>query len=69
MTLDVVHITGLSAGMFRAEITVSGPTGQHVLDCRPSDAIALALRQQIPVPIMAEPDVLDRAAGAAAGSN
>lgn len=69
LTLDVVQITGLQGGMFTADITVSGPTGQRVLDCRPSDGIALALRQTIPVPIMADPDVLDRAAGAAAGSN
>jgi hypothetical protein len=55
--------------MFTAELVVSGPAGQRTLDCRPSDAIALALRQRIPVPIMADPDVLDRAAGAAAGSN
>ena len=69
LTLDVVRITGLQGGMFTAEITVSGPNGQRNLDCRPSDGIALALRQQIRVPIMADPDVLDRAAGAAAGQN
>jgi bifunctional DNase/RNase len=69
LTLDVVSITGLQGGMFTAEITVSGPTGQRVLDCRPSDGIALALRQPIRVPIMADPDVLDRAASAAAGQN
>ena len=69
LSLDVVNITGLSGGMFTAELVVSGPAGQRTLDCRPSDAIALALRQRIAVPIMADPDVLDRAAGAAAGSN
>jgi uncharacterized protein len=69
LSLDVVRITGLSGGMFTAELAVSGPGGQRLLDCRPSDAIALALRQRIAVPIMADPDVLDRAAGAAAGSN
>ena len=69
LSLDVVRITGLTGGMFTAELVVSGPAGQRTLDCRPSDAIALALRQRIPVPIMADPDVLDRAAGAAAGSN
>lgn len=69
LTLEVVRITGFQGGMFTAEISVSGPTGQRVLDCRPSDAIALALRQPIHVPIMADPDVLDRAAGAAAGQN
>jgi len=69
LTLDVVRITGLTGGMFTAEIAVSGPTGARTIDCRPSDAIALALRQRLPVPIMADPDVLDRAAGGAAGSN
>ncbi len=69
LTLDVVRITGMRGGMFTAEMTLSGPTGQRVLDCRPSDGIALALRQPIPVPIMADPDVLDRAGGAAAGQN
>jgi bifunctional DNase/RNase len=69
LTLDVVRITGLTGGVFTAEIVVSGPTGSRTLDCRPSDAIALALRQRLPVPIMADPDVLDRAASGAAGSN
>ena len=69
LSLDFVHITGLSGGTFTAQLLVSGPAGQRMLDCRPSDAIALALRQRLPVPIMADPDVLDRAAGAAAGSN
>jgi bifunctional DNase/RNase len=69
LTLEVVTITGLRGGMFSAEMTVSGPGGQRTLDCRPSDGIALALRQQVRVPIMADPDVLDRAGGAAAGQN
>jgi hypothetical protein len=69
LTLDVVRITGLEGGVFSAEIAVSGPSGRRVLDCRPSDAITLALRQRLPVPIMADPDVLDRAGGGAAGAN
>ncbi len=69
LTLDVVRITGLTGGMFTAEIVVSGPSGSRTIDCRPSDAVALALRQRLPVPIMADPDVLDRAAGGAAGAN
>jgi len=69
LSLDVVNITGLTGGVFTAELVVSGPAGQRTLDCRPSDAIALALRQRIAVPIMAAPEVLDRAAAAAAGSN
>jgi bifunctional DNase/RNase len=69
LCLDVVQITGLTGGTFTAELLVSGPAGQRTLDCRPSDAIALALRQRIAVPIMVDADVLDRAAAAAAGSN
>ncbi len=69
LTLEVVRITGFQGGMFTAEMTVSGPSGQRTLDCRPSDGIALALRQEIRVPIVADPDVLDRAAAAAAGQN
>jgi bifunctional DNase/RNase len=69
LTLDVVRITGLEGGVFSAEIVISGPSGRRVLDCRPSDAITLALRQRLPVPIMADPDVLDRAGGGAAGAN
>ncbi len=69
LTLEVVRITGFQGGVFTAEMTVSGPQGQRTLDCRPSDGIALALRQEMRVPIVADPDVLDRAAAAAAGQN
>jgi bifunctional DNase/RNase len=30
-----------------------------VLDCRPSDALALALRQGVPAPILADERLLD----------
>ncbi len=69
LTLEVVRITGSSGGSFTAEIVVSGPSGGRTIDCRPSDAIALALRQRLPVPIMASPEVLDEAGSGAAGSN
>ncbi len=38
--------------MFFAEIDTTGPRGRRVLPCRPSDAIALALRQRLPTPIL-----------------
>jgi hypothetical protein len=69
LTLEVVRITGSSGGSFTAEIVVSGPSGGRTIDCRPSDAIALALRQRLPVPIMASPEVLDQAGAGPAGSN
>ncbi len=44
-----------------AEVVLSGPQGQLTLECRPSDGIALALRQPLPVPITVTTDVLDEA--------
>ena len=52
-TLDAqverVEVTEVRDGSFRAELTVSGPTGERRLDSRPSDAIALAVRVDAPV--------------------
>jgi len=58
MTLDVVRITDVHGSAFSAEMVVSGPMGARLIDCRPSDAIALTLRQRLPAPIMASPMVL-----------
>jgi len=55
MTLDVVRITEVRGSAFTAEMVISGRSGMRVIDCRPSDAIALALRHTLPVPIMATP--------------
>ncbi len=69
LTLDAVHITAVEGANFVAELRLSGRSGVRSVDCRPSDGIALALRRTIPVPIMVAPEVLDRAAGAAASGN
>ncbi len=69
LTLEVVRITGSTGSSFTAEIVVSGLSGTRTIDCRPSDAIALALRQRLPVPIVAAPGVLEQAGSGAAGSN
>ena len=69
MTLDVVRITAVRGAAFTAEIVISGPLGARIIDCRPSDAIALALRQRLPVPIMASPIVLTRAGTDPTGAN
>lgn len=69
MTVEVVRITEVRGTAFTSEMVISGPTGARVVDCRPSDAIALALRQRLPVPIMAAPNVLDRAGTDPAGVN
>lgn len=69
MTLDVVRITDVQGSSFTAEMVVSGPMGSRLLDCRPSDAIALALRQRLPAPIMASPIVLALAGTDPLGAN
>ena len=60
--LDAVEVTDLSGGTFYANITVSGPSGQHRIDTRPSDAIALAVRLR--APLLVSDAVLDEAGAA-----
>jgi len=67
--LDVVQITDVNGSSFSAEIVLSGPLGSRTIDCRPSDAIALSLRQRLPVPIMASPIVLAIAGTDPLGAN
>lgn len=58
LQVDAVRITGVNGPVFHAEIALSGPSGSHTVECRPSDALALALRQPLPVPIMVAEEVL-----------
>jgi bifunctional DNase/RNase len=69
LSLDAVHITSVEGANFVAELLVSGPKGVRSIDCRPSDAIALALRRSISVPIMAAPHVLELAGGGSPSGN
>lgn len=57
-----VEITDLKDGVFFALLVLQGPGGRVRVDCRPSDAIALAMRAE--APIMVNEDVLRRAAEA-----
>jgi bifunctional DNase/RNase len=54
-----VRLTGTMEGTMLAELDLMTPRGHVVLDCRPSDGIALALRQTGPAPILCEPSMLD----------
>ena len=58
---DVVAIrfTGERDGTIIAELDLMTPTGHQVLDCRPTDGIAVALRQAVPVPILCDETLLD----------
>lgn len=60
LAIDSVRITGVDGAAFRGEIVCSGPTGTRRLACRPSDGVALALRQRLPAPILVAREVLDQ---------
>ena len=57
--VDRVEVTRIDEGTFYAELTLSTPTGPQVLDARPSDAVALAVRAD--APIFVADEVLDDA--------
>jgi uncharacterized protein len=55
-----VRLTGERGGTVLGELDLMGPRGHEVLDCRPSDGIAVALRLPVPAPILCESTLLDR---------
>ncbi len=59
--LRQVVITELHDGTFFAEIELASNGTSYHISSRPSDAIALAVRYEEPVPIFAEEAVLDEA--------
>jgi uncharacterized protein len=58
--LERVVITSLADETFHAVLVLEAADGPHEVDARPSDAIALAVREECP--IFAAPGVLDQAA-------
>lgn len=60
VVIETVRITEGDGRAFAAEIVLSGPTGSAVLDCRPTDGVALALRQELPVPLTIAASLLDQ---------
>lgn len=57
--VDSVTIVDFRDSTFYGQLNLDTPAGPLALDARPSDCVALALRQQAPVYV--QPDVLDRA--------
>lgn len=47
--VERVEVTRIEGGTFYAEITLATNAGAQLLDCRPSDAIALAIRADAPI--------------------
>jgi bifunctional DNase/RNase len=45
-------------GVFFAELDLMSPKGRQVFDCRTSDALSMALRQNSPAPILCSEEVL-----------
>jgi uncharacterized protein len=54
-----VRLTGRSVGTYTAEIDLMGGTGHEVVPCRLSDGIALALRQPVAAPLLADERLLE----------
>ena len=63
-SVERVDVTRIDDGTFYAAITLSTPAGRTVLDARPSDSVALAVR--VDAPIWVADEVIDEA-GIAAG--
>jgi bifunctional DNase/RNase len=60
ITLDALHIDSLDDGVFYAKLLLRQGSRTEIMDCRPSDGIAIALRYK--APIMIEDDVVETAA-------
>ena len=59
VSVEGVRITHRVGQVFFAELETMGPRGRRVVPCRPSDAIALLLRQSLPTPLLVADEVLD----------
>ena len=58
-TIDHILVSGLENDTFFAKITIQTNGEKKEIDCRPSDAVALAVRAK--VPIYANEEVMDKA--------
>ena len=65
LNVDVIalRLTDEQSGVFHAEVDLMTQRGRQTISCRPSDGIALALRQTVPAPILADERLLGGAAG------
>ncbi len=61
LDLTEVAIVGLEEGTFYAELVLRREDGVHRISARPSDAVALAVRRETPVPIVVDEAVMDEA--------
>jgi bifunctional DNase/RNase len=59
LALEVVRITDVRGTAFYGELVIGGSSGGRTFPCRPSDGLALALRQRLFVPVVAASRVLE----------
>jgi uncharacterized protein len=57
--LEAVRITARRGRSYFAELDTTGPRGRQIISCRPSDALALVLRQRLPTPVLVADWVFD----------
>jgi bifunctional DNase/RNase len=57
-----VRFVRFEAGVYFAELDVMTPRGRRVFDCRPSDAVGVALRNHSNAPFLVDEDVLTQVA-------
>jgi len=58
--LEAVEIVSIHEGTYYAELVVHAEAGERRVDCRPSDAIALALRAEVPIRVSEEVIALNK---------
>lgn len=61
LRVEVVEVTEVRGLSFAGRLRLVGPQRTEVVACRPSDGIALALRQRPPAPILVDEAVLSAA--------
>jgi hypothetical protein len=59
VTITRVEVSSLQDDIFYGNLVLEGETGKYKIDCRPSDAIAIAVR--VHVPIMVADEVMKEA--------
>ena len=57
--LVAVRIVGRHGATYFAELDLRGSNRHRVYSCRPSDALTLALRQPVPVPVLVDARLFD----------
>jgi bifunctional DNase/RNase len=53
-----VRLVGRDGGNLLAQLDLMTPAGRERVDCRPSDALVLALRSPVPAPVLVDERLL-----------